>query len=196
MKRSVRLAALVAALLLLAASRCSSFEEAPGFSLPPTTQTGTNTIGFVLDGQVWRDYGMSCSLTKSQCDSNQVRVDQYSTNHALYALQAGLTAVGRNEHFTINLGSLPQPSTYTSSNSPNFSSIVPALDVRFDRAEGNTLGSYVTRRSAPFQVVVSKLDTVNRIISGTFGGTLRGLYDSTRTLTLSDGRFDVRYRRN
>ena len=101
--RSVRLAALAAALPLLAASRCSSFGEVTSFSLPPATQTGANTLGFVVEGQVWRDYGMSCSLTKSLCDSNQVRVDQYATNHAMYDLEAERTATGRNEYFTMTL---------------------------------------------------------------------------------------------
>jgi hypothetical protein len=60
--------------------------------------------------------------------------------------------------------------------------------------DGARFAFYRTPRGTAAQLTITHLDTVARIISGTFGGELRDRYGASRqALRLRQGRFDVRY---
>ncbi|OGX83098.1 hypothetical protein BEN47_17905 [Hymenobacter lapidarius] len=173
---------------LMSMSKCDEdvFEKhaIPAFALPPATQSGANTIGFILDNRVWRDYGVSC--TTFRCDSNKVR-GLYTTTGEQFTLYAGLSGrdiSGRyiDEDFSINLSQITSVGVYSSDAIARWMSF--------------SNGPYSEYLSSPGKaaIVITKLDTTQHIIAGTFSGVLRYRADITKAITVSDGRFDIRYR--
>jgi hypothetical protein len=53
---------------------------------------------------------------------------------------------------------------------------------------------YVSQGQLPATVTITRLDTIQAIVSGTFSGTLHNGTDGDRTVTLTQGRFDFHYR--
>ena len=188
-----RLVTLLAVLPLMAGTRCIDEKDISPADLPkelpPVTQLGVNTFGFVIDGRVWRDYGVVCNGTL-RCDSNRVRVQRFASGPPEYDLRAALSTKQHNEFIGMQLLYVRQPGVYGwSSGRPQ-----PAASLTFTDASATPIRKYMSRRSIPFYVSVTRLDTVQRIIAGVFAGTFSQDTDSTKTVVITDGRFDVRYR--
>lgn len=168
---------------LLSMSKCDKdvFEKevVPIFALPVATQSGANTIGFIIDGRVWRDYGITCTTFK--CDSNKVR-GIYTNASRQFTLYAGLSAKNVSESFAVNLSQITRAGTYTSN--------AVADGISFTN---HPYDEYLSRPGAA-SIVVTKMDTVQHIIAGTFSSVLRSRTDTTKKVAISDGRFDIRYR--
>ena len=166
---------------LMSMSKCDENEKeiVPVFTLPQATQSGANTMGFIIDDRVWRDYGVTC--TTFRCDSNKVR-GLYTTAGKQFSLYAGLSGRAINESFSINLSQITRAGAYSSDAIAKWMSF--------------SSGSYNDYLSRPgmASIVVTKLDTTLHIIAGTFSGVLRNRADTTKAVVIREGRFDIRYR--
>jgi hypothetical protein len=148
-------------------------------TLPPITQEGRNTIGFKVNGKVWVPEvksGWSPTPLEKLCtdlygdantfyiDANRFIVGSEPTNGLFFKIE-NLNSTG--EYFgTTNL-----------------------VMLRYSYGEKG----YSPILDKPAELKITKLDTENKIISGTFYFT--ATEDITgEVVTITDGRFDIKYR--
>ena len=149
--------------------------------LPPATQEGKNTLGFMLNGQPWTPQGFSGTGNLS------IDFDSGVDNGVVGISGYRIITNNNREYFGIgikdSLNFLSSPFTVTLSN-------VSLYRVRF---ENDDCSFFSTDNDTQLsgQITVSKLDRTNRIISGTFDATLSktGCAD----IKITQGRFDMKY---
>ena len=147
--------------------------------LPPATQTGANTYGCLLNGKVWLPGGI---IGNSSLD-----VQYYK---GLFFISAG-KKMGDTVLQAIRWSYKPVygPGTYYFKNAP--SGGPPGAG--FADYKNTSCGNYqaVDKDSLQNWVTVTKLDSVNRIVSGTFN--LFFTENGCDTLRITNGRFDAIY---
>lgn len=143
---------------LLGMKKCER-DVAPTFTLPPTTQTGANTIGFVVDGRVWRNHGW---LPYTAAESDNIRNSYVS--FARFDLSAGQIDRNRYESFHLYLDSLVSVGTYEVN-----TNVVPGATRRAERvlifSDESEKNTTVIRRKAQRQLLPSlKLIQLNTLL--------------------------------
>lgn len=141
---------------------------APTPTLPAATQTGENTFGCLVDGQVWLPKGGGLIQTVS-CDYYNPPALVIHANKAQG--DAGIVFSFSNVQTTGN---------YTLNDS------MSGQTVEFFRE--NVI--FICDSLVSGNLAITKLDTVNKIISGTF--YFDAINGSQRVL-IRDGRFDLKY---
>lgn len=173
-------------------------EEFSKAQLPPYTDTGANTLGCVLGAQTWTVLGKyrSNSPAGASWIPNELRAYSNPALPSFLYARGQMTGVLNSRvfydmeialAFRLNdtLGGLRLLGTDTAR--------VPVG--RAETMEATNLveyAQYKSRQRRPVRLFIRKLNRQQRIVSGTFSGTLyqaRGV-DS---LTVKDGRFDFKY---
>jgi len=158
----------------------SNNNNIPG--LPPATQTGANTFGFLLNGQPWVPSGNNGS-------GNNLSIDyDPGIRNGLFGIIA--YQVNSNVDITVGLGIIDSlnfvtkaKKFYLSNNKTDFHFAIKTNDcsIIFADTISNSTGYFE----------ISKHDKINRIISGTFEATIQKTgcieYKITR------GRFDFKF---
>ena len=178
---------LTAALL---AAGCKKDNTDPN-GLPPATQEGKNTAGFLLNGQPWlpkgsptnlQPYGVSWPRFSVKGGRTlQINFSRYQSKDDLTAInlhfpdvrQAGAFDMDRDINPVLISGPIPPYAVY--------SIYEPGPDRKF-----------YTGSTARGQVLITRFDTVARVVAGTFEAKLRE--DSgPDSLSITQGRFDIKY---
>ena len=145
--------------------------------LPPITQNGANTFGFILNGKVWRPHGIETTPT---------------TNASYF--NGGLS-IQANKSFK-------SPFIFQSM---TFHLIVHGIDTGYyllqnwnhgpgiNYSDYASLCEYFTDSVFPAHVHLTRLDTVNRIVSGTFYMKLKPQAATCDTVNITNGRFDIKF---
>jgi hypothetical protein len=149
--------------------------------LPCATQTGANTFGCYIDGVPWvakvEPDVLDPSAHPLEVSYDETGYGGFSNNRV--KIQAHYYEVGKIDFFSIWLR--------------------PVKDIGVFKFEGFPSDDISFRFSSKFHYIdttfnhrfyFSKLDTLNRILSGTFNFTVVGTND---TIKITDGRFDVKY---
>ena len=167
------------------------------FTLPPITQSGQNTFGFVIDSTIWVNYGQNVEnpelpnlkATYLSGDSSvNVVVDRVLMNNGAIASNQSFSFTLINDVFETPGSYLIGSKTYGNSNSIGF--------FNNDRISQKNYGIISSRPT--FLISVSKFDTVNHIFSGQFSGTLfnvsNGSYypNQNDSIVITQGRFDIK----
>lgn len=150
--------------------------------LPPITQEGKNTFGFLLNGQPWTPAGNNGTANLSvYVDANY---KQGTFNITAYRI------IGQENRQSIGLGI---------ADSLNFQPIPTALILGKQTLSGVSFISnkctydFFDDTTYKYgELKLSKLDKTNRIIAGTFIATFYKT-DCGDTIKITDGRFDMRY---
>ena len=172
---------LTGSLLILLFTQCGKHTPddpqpaVPPPTLPPVTQTGQNTVGFLLDGEVWvpaaTRYPLSSASYYKQgfgflCNREAV---QHTT---LYLLRENVTAVGTYE-LSPATGPKEKVLSYVINLSPT--------EIDLYTVDSQHTGS----------LRITRFDTINKIVAGEFAGEL--VNASGKTIKITQGRFDLRY---
>ena len=180
--------------MLICLTSCDSCErEYPeiDFQLPAETQTGANTIGFMLGNEVWTNYGKDCS--PYSCTENPAT--SYITPNPYNSLKYyfNLSSVKRIrenkvdrlfQDFGISFERLDSLKTY------NLGGPTYKNWVRFyDRISGKNYQLHPERPT--FTVTFTRLDSAAYIFSGRFEGVLFNENDLADSVLIRLGRFDV-----
>jgi hypothetical protein len=182
---------LIPALILTILSACSKPGQAPA-TLPPITQIGANTFGCKINGQVWVP-NFPCYYSNSgqtQLAYNISAVDSASDLPIYFAILAGNFNGYKygQSYFKIYCNNINGPVSYLR----GVGNVADSLHLEFDAtidASGDFLQYGPEGNPAVFQI--TKLDTVNGIVSGIFNFNVyaSGGVDS---LSITEGRFDLR----
>ncbi|WP_133273044.1 hypothetical protein [Hymenobacter radiodurans] len=174
--------------LTLLTSSCQ--KEDPN-ALPKATQKGKNTAGFLIDGQVWLPKATITSVPSSAVGAT------WSKTRYGRSLQFGFGRAQNEDKdrtsFGFYLPDIRQAGTFR-------------LEQERDLLTGNrnpSYGSYQitypkpsrffsTGPSAPGQLVITRFDTVARVVAGTFEMTVQEDGGSERH-QITQGRFDIKF---
>ena len=176
-----KLVPLLALALLMQGAGCKTKDPAPKLPptqldlLPPATQTGQRTFGCLVNGQAWTPAGspLGGPLFTTQYISGRLSLGA-----------SGLTADGKTSGGVIQIGidKVTAIGRYT----------VVRRDTSFVSYDDVRAGCvYYTDMAHPATVEVTRLDLVNRIVSGRFAFTLET--PGCGKLVVTDGRFDSRF---
>ncbi len=174
MKRKLLLYALLLA-ALLGLSQCKN-DPAPADQLPPATQTGANTFGCLVNGQVWTPKGSDGTANYSiyydpSYGKGVLNIDTYR-----YATSEAAS----KQLITIYSDSLKQPGVYSLTKKEHQEAYFK------DRATGcEFMGGIYYRRGI---LTITRLDAQAGIVSGTFWFTL--YKPGCDSIKVTQGRFD------
>jgi hypothetical protein len=151
--------------------------------LPAATQTGANTFGCLIDGQAFVPQNRSILQGPDiQCDYIFTAGGYYFTVVASNKNNSIIKQVNIGTDFlAIAQGQTYALKTYTSGNANASYTLFP------------TIGEvqYSTNNSTSGQLTITKLDTINQIVSGTF--YFKAVNAPGETVSVTDGRFDMPY---
>lgn len=179
--------------LLFALLACKKDETKINFSLPPITQEGKNTFGFLLNEQAWVNYGRICFGLG--CDDETLK-GGYNSNGTLrinasrYLKKKG--EIATEEYFDIELKNYKQIGTYLIDGTSQEEYI---RFVRVDRKNNSRKTYLVDSTKNSGTLVVTQLDTVAMILSGTFEANLYNESNQADAFKISQGRFDILLKR-
>ena len=180
------------ALTILTASMCRKKPVDPIDQLPPETQTGANTFGCLVNGEVFLPGGLQLSGGSLNC------VYQYiyngTTNGYVFGISGGkrgtncaVESVGVRLDSMIVQQGVTYPLTIEShgyGNGQYFIINVPC---------GNLNTIYQTNNSVQGSITFLRFDLNNQIASGTFW--FNAINPNGDTIKVTNGRFDVHYTR-
>lgn len=156
---------------------CKKESDAPG--LPAATQIGANTLGFYLNGEAW---------VPSKGFLGVPNLDwYYEPDYAgggLSISASRLLSDEDREYFTLGSSHISSTGTYPINNYSNagiiFFSLMDSCEIYSDDSLTYCSGS----------LTITKLDTANAVISGTFWATMYSA-SCKDTLRFTNGRFDL-----
>ena len=157
----------------------SNDNNIPG--LPPVTQTGANTLGFLLNGVPWTPAGNYGTANLS------ISFDP-GINNGVFGISAYRSTAGKRSSFGIgvsdSLNFLAIPFTRLLSPTSIFSA-------SFSKIDSCILDSYYDSVFSSGHLKILRLDRIQRIISGEFDFKLSGL--GCDTVFVTQGRFDMKF---
>ena len=184
--------------MLFVISSCKKDDTNITFSLPAKTQSGQNTFGFLLNKSIWTNYGQVCFPFAGGCREN-LRGTYYpsdgdihiSADRVLYKNNSWDTKESLDLYLTTNFQGAATYSTLTNDK----------IGIAYFFSEkGQPDKTYLLPLTNPaFNIVITKIDTLAKIMSGEFSGKLfRRISDmtfatsGTDSLIFTDGRFDIK----
>ncbi len=154
--------------------------------LPAATQTGANTFGARVNGELWIPQGFGVIPTAPILEAS------YSGNNAILINARNFSSSPTETEIEFYLQNAAKSGTYllnqTTAHFPNQSaSYAYYLERRF-----TPTNEWITNNQYTGKVEVTRLDTINNIISGTFEFNAINLYNTPQPISITDGRFDVK----
>ncbi len=173
---------LVLAVFLLVLLVLSCKKETP---LPHPTQTGANTLGCKINGKVWvaqdsdepfnRTYGVEGGYQEPIVDSIRNNIWIQARRNDRTVVHLFVRQVSRPGVYPLELATGARPGA-----------LIPHSYGRYF----DSFRQFMTEPNHTGSVTITRADTINKIISGTFEFTG---YDpqSKQTISITEGRFDV-----
>ena len=147
--------------------------------LPPITHHGANTVGFIVNDNVWVPY-RECSWFQNPCGKMMARM-----GYPYFDFQFARDNKGKSSSLTIATTGL---ATITSAGNKIDSIGAAFLAEDWDWNQGD----YSEVRPGS-KFIITRYDTAAEIISGEFELILRERIMNGRTIVLKSGRFDFKF---
>ena len=151
-------------------------------NLPPITQEGKNTFGFKADGKIWTPF-FTCPTYGNRC--GELSCDIANLPPSIKPLAPMGMAASRKFADEDSRFSIDARQTIFI----RLGSYIDSISVQF-RSNGQYSLGY-PQPGDKFNI--TKIDTINRIISGEFEFILKASDGSGRTVKITEGRFDFSY---
>jgi len=174
-------------LLLLAGVQCKKSYPPPNI-LPPLTQEGKNTFGCNINGLVWIPY-YACGLIEipNRCKELSSLVSVVDTSRKL-PIDWQLTVIRE-----LKPGGGAFSAFYLGARIGQTGNLGSFFSVTY-RKDSIYYNPQYPINNASNAINVTRVDTLNQIISGTFYFTLFNSSDPKDSVVVTDGRFDVTYK--
>ena len=177
---------------------CKKDDTKINFTLPEKTQIGQNTLGFLLNSSVWTNYGQVCLPFAGGCRDNLSGIYYENDGDILINADRVIKQDGRlvsssSIEITLNTNFRGIGNYSTSTNDTISFVYIYNTASNFD-------SMYILPQTNPtFNIKITKLDTINKILSGEFSGKVFKRIDYTNYTTsltdsirVDDGRFDIK----
>jgi hypothetical protein len=154
--------------------------------LPPATETGANTFGAKVDGELWVPQKFGIAQTAPILEA------RYGGNNSVFINARNFSSSPTETEFEIHIKDITGPGTYALNQTTNKYPYENASYGYYIKRKFMPLNDWITSNQFTGSVIVSKFDNVNKIISGTFSFTAGSTDNTTGPLVVTDGRFDVK----
>jgi hypothetical protein len=154
-------------------------------NLPPATQTGAHTFGARVNGNMWVPQGFG------PFPANDILEAIFVDNGELTIRARNFSSSPTETEFEIFVKGVTGPGVYQLNRNAAYTSPAESYGYYVKR-KLTPLNEWITGPSYTGTVTITRLDTVNRVVSGTFEFNAINLYNASEPLTVTDGRFDIR----
>ncbi|MDO1446455.1 DUF5025 domain-containing protein [Rhodocytophaga aerolata] len=177
-------------IFLLLLSGCFPDDPDLEFTLPPETQEGKNTVGFLKNDEVWVNYGKDCKFIGGCQESIESSFYTYKEGKTLLLTALQLIRRDRklavSQHFDISLDNIKGTGVYL------IDGTRPDDRVSFSDETRNVNHYYlIDSTKTPFNLYITKIDTIADIVSGRFEGVLYHHTNKKDSIIIREGRFDI-----
>jgi Family of unknown function (DUF6252) len=152
--------------------------------LPPATQTGANTFGAKVNGSFWVPQGFASIPDADILDAMMIG------NDVIINAQNFSSSPTETE-FVIRINGVTGPGTYLLNANVTHPSNAASY-AYYVKRKFTPLNEWQTSSTSTGSVTITKIDTVNWIVSGTFAFNMLNLYNTPEPLAVTEGRFDVK----
>lgn len=168
--------------IIISAAQFSCKKEVT--ELPAITQTGANTFGCKIDGKFWVPAGFGVVPTAPKLEAR-------IAGNSLYINARNFSSSPVESEFEIYIQELTGNGTYVLNAAPNYPS--PAGNYGYYVHRNVTPDNeYITSSPYTGTVMITKIDSVNRFVSGTFEFKAMSLFNASQSINVTEGRFDVK----
>ncbi len=154
-------------------------------TLPEETQTGANTFGAKLNGENWGPLKAGILPTAPLLEA------RFSGDQSIIITARNFSRTPIETEMEIFLKNVTAPGTYLLNQTTARYPAQSASYAYYEKRNVNIEDQWITGSEATGEVVVTKLDIPNRVISGTFQFAASAKYGSA-PITVTEGRFDVK----
>ncbi|HEX2630900.1 MAG TPA: DUF6252 family protein [Chitinophagaceae bacterium] len=154
--------------------------------LPPPTQTGANTFGAKVNGSFFVPQGFGSLPASDILEVRRLPSKDVIINARNFASSPNEKEFELRIKNVIATGVYPLNTTTT----PGTSAASYGYYVKRNVTPEN---EWITSATYTGSVTITHLDTVNRIVSGTFEFNALNLYNAPEPLSVTEGRFDVKW---
>ena len=170
--------------------QCKKNVPAPG--LPAITEQGRNSFGFKLNGNTWVPY-YDCGWFSGPTSALTFRT--YRDSLGKYAwpigfeLSAQRASSTTTSYFSMKTRFNLYPNAAYISHTGN---VFDSVDISFEKQ--SCCDTYTSIPNSPGTVMITKLDTASKIISGTFSFNLYTyIGQDLDSVVITNGRFDLKF---
>jgi hypothetical protein len=153
--------------------------------LPAASQTGSNTFGLKINGELWVPQ-------KAVVSGAPILEARYTGTGGVFINARNFASSPSETEFEIYLQNISGPGTFplnqVTSKYPNH----VASYAYYIKRKFMPENEWITSDKFTGNVVVTKFDTANNIISGTFEFTAGSVDNSADPIIVTEGRFDVK----
>lgn len=153
--------------------------------LPPPTQTGANTFGLKLNGEMWVPRGFA------GLPDNDKLVARLLGNVLVVTAQ-DLSLSPTETEFELRIFGVTGTGTYFMNSNTTYPGGPGNYGYHVKRRL-NPIDEWITSAAQTGSVTITKLDTTAHIVSGTFQFNAQNLVNAAQTISVTEGRFDIRY---
>ncbi len=169
--------------ILISATLVSCKKEVS--ELPPITQSGANTFGCKVDGALWVPAGFGIIPTAAQLEARIV-------GNELHINARNFASSPTESEFEIFIKDLSGTGNYILNTLPGSPVNQENNYAYYVHRKVNPDNEWVTTSPYTGTLTISKIDTVNHFVSGTFAFQAINMYNAPQPINVTEGRFDVK----
>ncbi|HUR66108.1 MAG TPA: DUF6252 family protein [Chitinophagaceae bacterium] len=153
--------------------------------LPPATQTGANTFGLKINGEMWVPKGFAGI---PDADLLTARL----LDHTLIIKAQNFSASPTETEFELHLVNVTSTGTFLLNTDYTYPNALINYAYHLKRRL-TPLDEWVTSAAQTGSITLTRFDTTARIVSGTFQFNAENDLNAAQTISVTDGRFDIKY---
>ena len=154
--------------------------------LPEPTQTGANTFGARINGEMWGPMKLGVINTP-------VLEARYYGDGTLLITASNYASSPKESEMEIYLYKVTEPGTYQVNDNTAHYPRPAANFMYFEERKFTPTDTWITNSKYTGTVTITKLDTENKIVAGTFSFDAMSIGMNPKELRVTDGRFDLKY---
>lgn len=151
--------------------------------LPAATQTGANTFGAKVNGEMWVPQGFG------SFPANDI-LEARMSGHDITINARNFSSSPNETEFQLTIYNVTAPGTYEFNSNVTHPNGAASYGYYVKR-NITPQNEWLTSSTYTGRVIITRIDDVNRIVSGTFEFNAGSIYNS-EVLTVTEGRFDVK----
>jgi hypothetical protein len=154
--------------------------------LPEATQTGENTFGARIDGEIWMPEPFSSIINSNILEA------KYSGTGGLLINASNFKSSPTETEFEIYIHQITGPGTFLLNQNTEIFPMQTANYGYFVKRKFSPLNEWITDATHAGSVTITRYDTVAHTVSGTFEFTAGNIDSTTNAIKVTEGRFDVK----
>lgn len=153
--------------------------------LPEPTQTGAGTFGLKLNGTLWAPQGFAGIPDEDLLKARLL-------GDVLIITAQNFASSPTETQFDLHIKGITGTGTYSLNTNTGYPNDFTTYAYHVKRRL-TPLDEWITSAAQTGTIIITRFDTGARIISGTFEFNAENMSDPSRTISVTEGRFDVKY---